>query len=345
MRLSEISYDGGQTKNLAIDDEYDKDFIDIRGDDWKTYRKNWLEYCHLKKEENFVPHLEIELNYSWNLKCPMCTWAMENEQQLRKDWFSFEDYKRLLKEAVENGTKSLTLTYINEPLIREDISQFIRYAADIGVIDILITTNGTLLTKEVSKKLIDSGLTKINISLDAVTEETYNKIRVGGDFKKTIKNIFDFLKVREDMCKKIPKLGVNFARTKLNDHEYQDFIKFWKDKADLIVVQNMINPFAEGKFYNPSKNNVFKKSEKPIPKKFHCPEPFKRMTVRPNGDVLPCCSFYAVDIPVGNWKNNTLTEIWNSEKMKNIRRTHKKGDYYSIKACKLCIENTGYLID
>ena len=255
--MKEISYDSGLSKNIVTDDNYDDDFIDEIGlEQWTSYRKLWDSCCTELKEVNYPPHLDIELNYSCNLRCPMCTWSAETMVEKKEDWFPFEDYKRLLKDAVEHGTKSIRLTYINEPLIRLDIDQFVKYASEIGIVDIIITTNGTLLTKEVSKKLIQSGLTKINVSLDAITKETYDKVRVGGDFDITVKNIHNFLEARKEIGKKIPKLRVTFVRTALNEHEYEKFVDYWKNIADNIGIQNPSNPFGAGKLFDASKEEI-----------------------------------------------------------------------------------------
>ena len=95
---------------------------------------------------------------------------------------------------------------------RSDIDEFILYASTKGILDIMLSTNGTALTEKMSYKLIDAGLTKISVSLDANDEEIYNKIRVGGDFKKVIQNCLTFLKVRESLNKKIPLFKVTFVK-------------------------------------------------------------------------------------------------------------------------------------
>jgi radical SAM protein with 4Fe4S-binding SPASM domain len=342
----EISFDGGLSKNIVFSEKYEDDFVHEKGPEWLEYRKEWSENCTSFKEQPFVPHLEVELNYSCNLRCPMCTWSAETMVEKKEDWFPFDDFKKLLNDAVRNGTKSIRFTYINEPLIRQDIDSFVKSANEIGILDTIITTNGTLLTEEMSKKLIESGLTKINVSLDAVTKETYEKVRVGGDFDKTVQNIKNFLKIRDSLNKKLPKLGVSFVRTKMNEHEYLDFIKYWEKIADHVSIQNPTNPFGKGKFHDPTKGKDFFPDEKTKSPKLHkCPEPFKRMTVRGNGDVLGCCSFYAVDLVVGNWKNESITDIWNGEKMKQLREIHKNGEYFKNPACKTCIENIGFLLD
>ena len=343
MEMSTKTFDGGFTENIGLDVEYERDFIAEKGlEQWMAYRREWDERCRLKDDPRYPLHLEFELNYSCNLKCPMCTWAVEDAAQRKADWFKFEDYARIIDSAVASGTKSIRLCYINEPLIRQDIDQFVKYAVDAGILDALITTNGTLLTGQMSKKLIAAGLTKLNVSLDATTKETYDKIRTGGDFNKTLANIHTFLEVRKELSRALPKLRVTFVETTLNHHEYDDFVAYWKDKADTLGVQHFQNPFGEGKFEDKTRGAslVLHRSRPVAAAEFHCPEPFKRLTLRSNGDVLPCCSFYAVDLGVGNWKQEPLLEIWNSDKMRELRQIHKDGDYFKNGTCKACVENS-----
>jgi len=334
------SFDGGFSEDIYFNSDYEKEFIEEKGfDEWTKYRKDWEQYCKLEKESDHPPHLELELNYSCNLRCPMCTWSVETTAEKKEEWFTFEDYKKIIDEAVSIGTKSIRLTYINEPLIRQDIDQFIKYAIDAGIIDVIITTNGTLMTKAMSKKLIDAGLTKINVSLDALTDETYDKIRVGGNLEITTKNILDFLELRKEMDKKLPKIRLTFVASKINFHEYDSFVNFWKDKVDSLGIQHLQNPFGEGSFKDDKKGEKIILKKSPIPEKFHCAEPSKRLTLRSNGDALPCCSFYAVDLVVGNWKEDSLKTIWNNDKMVELRKIHKSGEYYKNDVCKNCISN------
>ena len=58
-----------------------------------------------------------------------------------------------------------------------------------------------MLNEEISKKLISSGLTRIQISIDATNQQTYDKVRPGGDYNKIIKNVHNFIKLRNDLKK------------------------------------------------------------------------------------------------------------------------------------------------
>jgi len=72
------SYDGGFSENIFFTDKYEEDFIESKGaEQWNSYRENWEKCSRLEIETKYPSHLELELNYSCNLRCPMCTWSTE----------------------------------------------------------------------------------------------------------------------------------------------------------------------------------------------------------------------------------------------------------------------------
>ena len=144
-------------------------------DKYSDYRKKW----ELASKLNYIPEyplqIDFELNYSCNFSCEMCTWSAENAVgRGKKTWFSFGAFKEVIDEGVENGLRAIRLNYINEPLIRKDIIKFIEYAKNAGILDIYLSTNGSLLTKKVIHELIKSGLTRLQVSIDATTKKTFN---------------------------------------------------------------------------------------------------------------------------------------------------------------------------
>ena len=89
-----------------------------------------------------------------------------------------------------------------------------------------IITNGTLLTEGKIQEVCDSKVDRIKFSIDAFTEETYNKIRMGLNYNKVLKNIEN---IRNSGCK--TRITVGFTMQKYNYFELKDFIKFWKKKG------------------------------------------------------------------------------------------------------------------
>jgi len=330
---------------------------------YDEYRQMWKDATSLKKVANFPIQLDFELNYSCNFTCPMCTWNQESTENMGKEsWFDFEVFKEVIDDAIPKGLKSIRMNYINEPLMRKDIIKFISYARKAGILDIYFSTNGSLLTDDIIRDLINSGLLRLQISLDAYTEKTFNKIRTGGNFKDVIKKVLKFLEIRKEMNVKLPTLRVNFVKTDENRHELDDFVEFWKDKADSIGVQDLIGVMA----------GYGKKTEKEIENtklsgKFRCAQPFQHLTLRYDGTVLPCCTFFGAEIPIAKLKTNkkisfseieniglltkslksklliqTIEETWNSKEMKYFREIHKNGEFWKHPVCKKCVLSTSH---
>jgi len=298
---------------------------------WNNYRKQYELASNLFNLD-FPVQLDFELNASCNLRCPMCPISAESPKGKGKStWFDYEFYKEIIDYSVRNGTKAIKLNYINEPLIRNDIMQFIEYAKLKGILDIYFSTNGLLLTKKVSKNLIKTGLTRLQVSIDAVTQETYDKVRPGGNLKKVIENLENFLKIREELNSVTPLVRVNFVKTTNNEFELEEFLSFWNKKVDMIGVQEFIKP-TKVKEEVKSKKTVMRKD-------FKCSFPFKQLVINNEKQVLPCCTFWGEELALQKIsKPEDLKTAWNSEKMRNLRQKHLDGNYADIPQCKNCVQ-------
>ena len=301
---------------------------------WREYRELYDAASSLSIVTDYPLQLDIELNASCNLSCPMCPISAESAKGKGKaTWFSIDLYREIILDGVKNGLKALKLNYINEPLVRDDLYEFIEFAHNNGVLDIYLSTNGLLMTEEVSERLIKSGLSRIQISVDAITSETYEKMRPGGDFQAVINNIYALLAVRRAMDSITPLIRVNIVRTNINEHEVEDFVSFWSDKVDMVGIQEFVKPPISSKKID-SKTSINKKD-----KGFRCSFPFKQIVINNEGEVLPCCTFWGEKLSLGNInQSSSIKELWNSQNMKERRELHKNGKYYDNEVCRSCVE-------
>ncbi len=119
--------------------------------------------------------LRISVTDRCNIRCFYC---MPNElvQFLPRDQIlTFEEIERFVRLVVPMGVRKFRLTG-GEPLVRSGLSDLVKRIAQIeGVEDLALTTNGILLADQ-AESLKEAGLKRINISLDAMTEETFRKI-------------------------------------------------------------------------------------------------------------------------------------------------------------------------
>lgn len=296
---------------------------------WNEYREIY-EHAQNLGDTDYPVQIDFELNGSCNLKCPMCPMSVIEYKKNRKKLLEFEDFKKQIDIGVKKGMKATNLSYVNEPMIRKDLPKFVKYAKDAGVVDVYFSTNGTMAKEEMLRQLIEAGLSRIQFSIDAISQETYDKVRVGGKYERIIDNINMLLKLKKEMNSVTPLIRVNFVRTEINEHELNDFIEYWVDKVDMIGIQEMVNPFSD--------DRVGSKTTKDKKGFFRCAAPFKEIVVTHKGDVLPCCTFLAEEMPVGNIYEQTIEEIWKGRKMEGLKEIHRKGEYWKNPYCKQCIE-------
>lgn len=329
-----------KVKMYSSEEEVNDKLVSILGEKFANYRKKFIAATNFELETNFPLYLNIELHQICNLKCPMCSIGTPkaNEKYISDQKMSWETYEKIILEGEKYGCPSVCPQGTNEPLLTTNLEDHIKFAANHGFIDIMMNSNATLLTEERARKLLKAGLTRIRFSLDAITEETYSKIRIGADFNKVMSNIEMFLKIRKQEGYELPVVGVNFCKMKINEHEANDFIDYWKDKVDLVAIQNFTPPELQSDYnaFIPT-DSEFNRN---MAENFHCEQPWQRVYIKNNGEVCPCCTFFNEELSLGNISQNSIFELWNTPKMKNLRQLHKEGRFYENPWCLSCVKCT-----
>jgi len=302
------------------------------GDRYSEYRKAFEAASRLELETDFPLYIMIEQSYNCNLKCKGCVLAYGDivKKYSPNKVMNEELFDKILAEAQENALCSVSMHSVSEPLLVKNLPERVAKAKDAGIMDIILSTNGLLLTKEKAKALIDSGITHFLFSIDAATEETYAKIREPGGFEKVKTAIGYVREVKGDSATPITR--ASFVINALNEHEKDLFVTTFKDLVDYIDIQ----PFdiVEGR----SEELIPSNCTRLEPEDVACNLPFTRVIVRANGDVLPCCGWYSNEMVMGNIYDSTIKDIWNSDNMKKLREESRTRSYTSP-ICKKCIRS------
>ncbi|HNF93702.1 MAG TPA: radical SAM protein, partial [Anaerolineales bacterium] len=129
-------------------------------------------------------YVKFKVFYGCNLKCEMCN----HWRETREPPVTPERLKEVIAELAEMGTKKIHISG-GEPMLRPQIPDFVELASSLGI-KVTMTTNGTLITKEKAKRLVEAGLRGVNISIDSPIRKMHEKIRgVEGAFKATTKAV------------------------------------------------------------------------------------------------------------------------------------------------------------
>ncbi|KRS82241.1 molybdenum cofactor biosynthesis protein MoeA, partial [Campylobacter coli] len=114
-----------------------------------------------------INYLRISVTQRCNFRCLYCMPKIPFNHQPKENLLSFEELFLFVKVAIDEGIEKIRITG-GEPLLRKDLSVFIKMINDYKKdLDLAITTNGFLL-KDFAKDLKDAGLKRLNISLDTL---------------------------------------------------------------------------------------------------------------------------------------------------------------------------------
>jgi len=185
------------------------------------------------KFERVIDYLRISITDRCNLRCVYCMPQSGIKPFEHRDILTYEEIIRVAGIAASLGVRKIRITG-GEPLTRKNISFLIASLRSInGIEDISLTTNGILLNKH-ARELADSGLTRVNISLDTLRPDRYREITRGGDISLVLKGIdaaeeAGLLPLKINM---VPIRHLNddeiadFARMTLNTPRHVRFIEF-----------------------------------------------------------------------------------------------------------------------
>lgn len=282
--------------------------------------------------------LRLELSNICNHKCLFCP----NSKMKRKRCYMDEKLiYRLLEEGRKlegGGIEEVGLFMNGEPFVSRNLSEYIKYAKEIGYKYVFITTNGALANADRLKSVIESGLDSIKFSINGGSRDTYKIIHGKDDYNKVIENLkFAYqYKIKNNLDIKILS---SFVVTKYTKDEIDIHYNNIKPYIDEIVFFNA-ESFAgqmqeEVKELQTDIDNI-KVPKYKIPNKLPCIELFKTVCVTAEGYLTLCCSEAFNYLVVEDVNHMSLSEAWYSERMKDMRKKHCEDNIEGI-LCYNCI--------
>tara|TARA_B100000035_G_C20971058_1_gene541054 strand:- start:56 stop:1102 length:1047 start_codon:yes stop_codon:yes gene_type:complete len=322
---------------LILQEELYKKF----GQRFLDYRKNYnrlLNDDHHKYYLDYPMTVVLELVNRCDLECVMCYQGFRNDSE--KFTIDENGLDKIFDDFKKNKLSALMLT-ASEPLLYKNIEKVLKKAEEAEIMDTFLFTNGSLLNKRNSEMILNSCITRMFVSIDAATEETYNKVRIPVGKKRLQEKrlqiletkIKDFVAMRNSLNKKLPLTRVSFVALEENQHEAEMFKKKWEGIVDSVEIQRETSV----KLYDDLEELKKGKKYKDKSKSYNCNKPWGDMAIYSDGKVGPCCNLVGRMSPIGNINDQSIYEIWNGSKMNKIREGFKKNSPNTI--CKICIDS------
>lgn len=292
-----------------------------------------------KKGKKLYPLiLQVQTLSLCNGRCPFCPYV-SSSSQLSQGKMPWETYQKIVDECSTFPTlKVFTPMLQNEPLLDKDIFKCIRYFKEKNgnKAQIELVTNGYPLTSEMAEKLVHSKIDNIIISLNAHFKETYEKLMPGFKFERIMNNINNLLSYDLNNTKVV----IRFLETSQNREELSQALKYWRKRGVSTEVLSRINNRANtvdiDSYKPPKPVGLAKRMLFSYFSGRCCFLPFFQMNVLFNGDVILCCNDWGRKSILGNVNEQSLIDIWNSQKVNRIRRNILRKKYEDIEACKGC---------
>lgn len=252
----------------------------------------------------------------------------------------------LFKSVVDSllpGLMHINLFFQGEPMLNRNIGEMIGYATSNGI-NTLMSTNGQIMSNKAIADLVSNGLTEIIFSVDGLTQQSYEKYRVGGQLDRLTANIKKVVAERKLRGSNYPIITLQFIAFSHNEGDIPHLKKYTIDTgADRYVIKNaQFNDFGDGSVAPPS--NIKYRRYGNGGKKFsytrymHCWKQWSTCVVGWDGTIVPCCYDKNSDNTLGVISSeNGADEVWNGDAANNFREKVLT-DKYNIEICKNCPE-------
>lgn len=269
----------------------------------------------INPDTKYPVNLILETTTVCNLACSLCPHRiMKRKKGAVMAW---PLYEKIIKEVAENSPSDTIVwhAFMGEPTMCEDLPDRIIVAKGLGIKNVWLNTNAN----NDMARVMASGVDKVIVSLDAYSDEAYNKIRCGGDFARAVSNIDYMLK------SKTPdqEIIVQFISHQNNRDEQEKFKKFWLSVGATTKIRNKLG-------WGRSVFSVVDQMQIRRP----CGWLMRQMVILNDGTVAQCDADFEGIYSAGNINNQTIHEVWSGE-LKKRRDKHCSGNF-NFEPCNRC---------
>ena len=332
---------------------------------WTSYALSLFGVVRVRHLPTFV---SVEPANFCQLRCPECPVGMGNKEQETKSkdssvsnhlgstsrLMSLEVFGKILQQ-VQASAHTMQFYFQGEPLLNKQLPEMIAAAHKVGLYTI-VSTNAQALNRSMAEALVRSGLSRVIVSIDGFSEESYAAYRVGGSLHKALEGLQHLANAKAEYHSRI-RIELQVLRLKSNEHEW-DWIKRNYKKlgaTHLVFKTAQLYDFEHGhplmptderySRYRKTADGTYIHKSSPLhstPYTLHrafgalCLRLWSGCVVTTNGDVLPCCYDKDHRHTYGNITQQSLTELYHSTKANALRRRVLLYQGEPLEMCKNC---------
>jgi radical SAM protein with 4Fe4S-binding SPASM domain len=289
--------------------------------------------------------ITFEPTTSCNLRCPECP-SGKREFTRPTGMLGGDLFKNTIDE-LHRKISYLIFYFQGEPYLNPKFLEMVKYASSKNIYT-ATSTNAHYLDDGAAKRTVESGLSRLIISIDGTTQETYEQYRIGGNLNKVIEGAEKVVKWKKQLNSRTPHIIFQFLVVKPNEHQVKDVellakkigvdeVKFKTAQMYDYVNGNRLIPTIE-KYsrYKLQPDGTYAIKNEMLN---HCWRLWHSTVITWDGLVVPCCFDKDAEHRMGDLKTTPFTEMWKGEKYNNFRASVLRSRS-EIDICKNCTEGT-----
>lgn len=290
--------------------------------------------------------ISVEPTTSCNLRCPECPSGLRSFSR-NTGMLQLDTFKNIIDELYKS-TLYLILYFQGEPYLNKDFFNLVSYATKRKMYS-ATSTNAHYLNDTNCQKTIESGLSRLIISIDGTTQETYQQYRIGGKLSKVLEGTKNIVKWKKELNSNIPHIIFQYLVVKPNEHQIEDVKKLAKEIGvdEVLFKSAQVYDYKNGNPLIPE-NQKYSRYKKLSDGTFaiknkllnHCWKMWHSCVFTWDGYVVPCCFDKDATHKMGQLnKGDNFEEIWQGDAYNSFRKHLLKGRT-QIDICNNCTEGT-----
>lgn len=289
--------------------------------------------------------LSIEPTTACNLGCPECPSGLK--QFTRPTGKLNLDLHQKMLNQISKSVFYVNYYFQGEPFLHPDFLELIRQSKKHKIYT-ATSTNAHFIDKKKADEIIDSGLDRLIISIDGLTQETYENYRVHGNLSKVIDATKFLIAAKKEKRSATPHLIFQFLAVKPNEHEIPAVFNLGKEMGidEVRIKTAQLYDYKNGNSLMPENEDYSRyklQSDGTYKLKYktgnHCWRMWSGSVLTWDGKVVPCCFDKDAQHVLGTLETSDFNDIWKDKKYKTFRQAVLTGRN-QIEICQNCSEGT-----
>ena len=275
--------------------------------------------------------VKIDISPICNIQCVVCVHAKPGEDEKLKDQVFKSDQKmkveqfRHIIDELKEETCAVSLYHLGDPFIHPDLDEMCLIAKEAGL-NVHISSNFSFkFSDERIASIVNSGTTHLTVCVDGLSQEKYERTRVGGKIDLVLSNLASICNYKREHSLTYPIIEVQYLKFQHNVDELEEAYEIFESLGVDKVTDfwGHLHTYVDldperTTVYGPMKNKLLAR----------CFWPYFSMLIKYDGEVLPCCMHRMGDayaksqnLPImGNVFQTPIRELWNSHAYQQSRR-------------------------